>query len=69
MSTFDKDSEVKRGRGRPKKGDGYSIRLDTRIGPDEQAAIDHMLVESDKTKSELVRKALMTYYRTYRGRW
>lgn len=63
-------SERKRGRGRPpKRGERNDSRLEVRIGPEERAAIEHMLIESDKSKSELVRKALMMYYRTNRGRW
>jgi hypothetical protein len=58
-----------RKRGRPRKGVGNDSRLEVRIGPEERAAIEHMLIESDKSKSELVRKALMMYYRTNRGRW
>ena len=61
--------QLKRGRGRPKKGVGNDGRLEVRIGPDERAALEHMLIESDKSKSELVRKALMMYYRSNRGRW
>lgn len=60
---------VKRGRGRPKKGDGVGDRLDIRIGSGEKTALEHMLVESDRTKSEIVRKAIMLYYHTNRGRW
>lgn len=59
-----------RGRGRPvKKGGGNNVRLDVRIGRDEQEALDHMLIESDRNKSELVRRAIMLYYRTHQGRW
>lgn len=62
--------ENKRGRGRPvQKGDGNNLRLDVRIGRDEQEALNHMLIESDRNKSELVRRAIMLYYRTNRGRW
>lgn len=61
---------IRRGRGRPvKKGCGNTVRLDVRIGRDEQEALDHMLIESDRNKSELVRRAIMLYYRTHRGRW
>ena len=60
---------VKRGRGRPKKGDGIDNRLELRIGNEEKDALEHMLVESDRSKSDLVRRAIMLYYRTNRGRW
>lgn len=63
------ENEVKRGRGRPKKGLGTPERLDLRIGSEEKIALDHMLIESDRTKSEIVRRAIMQYYHTNRGRW
>ena len=62
--------ENKRGRGRPpKQSDGNNVRLDVRIGRDEQAALEHMLIESDRNKSEIVRRAIMLYYRSNRDRW
>jgi hypothetical protein len=66
---MDDKNEVRRGRGRPKKGDGISDRLDIRISTTEKTALDHMLVESERTKSEIIRKAIMLYYHTNRGRW
>lgn len=62
-------NEVRRGRGRPKKGDGVGDRLELRISSSEKTALEHMLVESERTKSEIVRKAIMLYYHTNRGRW
>ena len=64
-----RDDEIKRGRGRPKIKSGCDGRLEVRIGHEERAAIDHMIIESDKSKSDLVRKAIMLYYRTHKGRW
>lgn len=61
--------EMKRGRGRPKTGEGQNNRLEIRIGPGEREALEHMLIESDKSKSDLVRKAIMMYYRVNKGRW
>jgi len=63
------DNMTRRGRGRPKKNDGIDSRLELRIGAEERAALEHMLVESEKSKSELVRRAILTYYRVNRGRW
>ena len=65
----DKNKIVSRGRGRPKKGDGIDSRLELRISSEERAALEHMLVESERSKSDLVRRAIMVYYRTNRGRW
>ena len=56
-------------KGRPKIKDGYGERLDIRIGPSERAALNHMLIESDRNQSEIVRKALMVYYHLYPGKW
>lgn len=67
--TVEENVVVRRGRGRPKTGKGSDFRLDLRIGPDEKSAIEHMLVESERSKSEIIRKAIMQYYRTNRGRW
>lgn len=61
--------EVKRGRGRPKKKEGIDSRLELRISAEERAALEHMLVESERTKSELVRRAILMYYRANYGRW
>lgn len=63
------NEEIYRGRGRPKKKDGYEERLEVRIGPEEEAAIEHMLIESDRSKSEIVRRAILLYYRMNPGRW
>lgn len=56
-------------RGRPKKEESNNGRLEIRIGPKEQAALEHMLIESDRTKSDLIRRALMMYYSANYGRW
>lgn len=60
---------LRRGRGRPRKGEANNFRLEARIGAEEQAAIEHMLIESDKSKSDLVRRAIMLYYHMNYGRW
>ena len=63
------DEEMKHARGRPKKEGSIDGRLEIRIGPEEKAALEHMLIESDKTKSELVRRALMLYYNINYDKW
>ena len=57
------------GRGRPKKDESINGRLEIRIGPREQAALEHMKIESDRTKSDLIRRALMLYYKVNKGKW
>ena len=63
------EPKEKRGRGRPKKTERIGDRLELRIGCQERDALDHMLCESDKTKSDIVRRAIMMYYRANYGRW
>lgn len=60
---------MKRKRGRPRKEESIDGRLEIRIGPQERAALEHMLIESDRTKSDLIRRALMMYYNANYGRW
>ena len=65
-----KESEiVKRGRGRPKKREDNSVRFELRLSKDEQDMLNHMEIESDKSKSELMRRALLLYYNANFGRW
>ena len=63
------DENIRRGRGRPKKEESINGRLEIRIGPSEKAALEHMVIESDKTKSDIIRRALMTYYNMNYGKW
>ena len=63
------DEKIRRGRGRPKKEESINGRLEIRIGPSEKAALEHMVIESDKTKSDIIRRALMTYYNMNYGKW
>ena len=63
------DEKIRRGRGRPKKEKSINGRLEIRIGPSEEAALEHMVIESDKTKSDIIRRALMTYYNMNYGKW
>jgi hypothetical protein len=63
------DDVVKRGRGRPKKRDDNSERFEIRLSKDERAMLEHMEIESNKTKAEHIRKALRMYYNANYGRW
>ena len=76
MAAYDEHSvlmrgreEAKRGRGRPKKREDNSARFELRLSKDEQDMLNHMEIESDKTKSELMRRALLLYYNANFGRW
>ena len=61
--------DIKRKRGRPKKENPYNIRYEARIGKEEQAMLEHMLIESDRSKSELTRRMIQTYYHLYANKW
>ena len=65
----DVEVEVKRGRGRPKKEDPVNIKFSAWVGQEEKDMVDHMLIESDKSKSELVRRMIRLYYNVNHGRW
>lgn len=62
--------DVKRGRGRPKKkGETRKITHSFRFDEEEDAMLNHLEVESDDSKSEIIRKALRTYYRIQAKKW
>ena len=56
------DKEIKRGRGRPKKDDGYSERLDMRISEDEVKMFDLLELKTGCTRSDIIRKSVRGYY-------
>ena len=54
---------VKRGRGRPPmKGDARKNTHTVRFDAEEEAMLNHLEIESDDNKSDIMRKALRTYY-------
>lgn len=61
--------ENKPKRGRPKKENPNNIRFDAWISQDEKDMFDHMLIESDRSKSEITRRAIRLYYNFNFGRW
>ena len=63
------DDRTKRGRGRPKTENPNDIQLKGWIGKAEQEMLEHMLIESDKSKSELLRTMVRVYYYTRHGNW
>lgn len=63
------DIITKRGRGRPKIAEPNNIQLKGWISKKEQDMLEHMLMESDKSKSELLRKMVRIYYHTHQGNW
>lgn len=59
----------KRGRGRPKRDDSRRKVHTVRFDEDEEAMLDHLEIESDKSKSDILRKALRTYYKIESRKW
>lgn len=59
--------EAKRGRGRPKKAESNDNRFEFRLTSEEKKMLDHMSIESDKSKSDHLRRALLLYYNA--GYW
>lgn len=69
MTRESEENWPKRGRGRPKKENPSNIRFDARISQEEKDMLDHMLIESDRSKSELLRRMIRLYYNVNYGRW
>ena len=57
-----RDDEVKRGRGRPKTGTARNKISAVRFDDEERAMIEHLEIETGMNLTEIVRKALRTYY-------
>lgn len=55
------DIEEKRGRGRPRKGDGNDFRLDVRISKREKDILEYISSVEGETMSDIVRKAIREY--------
>lgn len=54
--------EVKRGRGRPLKGDKFDRRMEIRMKSPEVDMLNEIMEETELTKSEIVREAIGYYY-------
>lgn len=64
-----KHDDVKRGRGRPKKSESRKNTHTVRFDEEEEAMLNHLGVESEGNKSDILRKALRTYYRIESKKW
>jgi predicted ArsR family transcriptional regulator len=72
MTRNDEETQIdnKRGRGRPKKvGETRKNTHTVRFDDDEEAMLYHLEVESDDTKSDILRKALRRYYKLESKKW
>ena len=58
-----------RGRGRPRKEDSRRNTHTVRFDEDEEAMLSHLTVETDDNKSDILRKALRTYYKIEANKW
>lgn len=63
------DRDGKRGRGRPKKDGSRRISHTVRLDTEEETMLSHLEVESDDCKSDIIRKALRTYYNIQSKKW
>lgn len=59
--------ETKKNRGRPKKEGSKADRFDLRLSPEEKKMLDDMVDNSDKSRSDHLRRALLFYYNA--GYW
>ena len=66
---YDEEDVVKRGRGRPRKDEARKNTHTVRFDDEEEAMLDHLGVESEDTKSDIMRKALRTYYKIESKKW
>ena len=54
--------EQLRGRGRPAKNDSFNDRIIFRVGEDDTDMLNHLMIETDRTKSDIIRSAIKFYY-------
>lgn len=56
------NNEQLRGRGRPEKEDSLNDRINIRVGEGDTDMLNHLMIETDRTKSDIVRSAIKFYY-------
>lgn len=61
--------QTKHKRGRPRQDGSRNNTHTVRFDDEEEAMLGHLEVESDKSKSDILRKALRTYYRIESKKW
>ena len=60
---------VKRGRGRPRKEGSYKETISLRLEDKDMDILRHLEIESDDSRSDILRKALRTYYHLQSKKW
>lgn len=56
------EDKQKCGRGRPKKDKSLGDCCRVRLNDNDKSMLDHLIIEKDISKSEIIRKALRFYY-------
>lgn len=69
MSDRDGEAMVKRGRGRPRKEEIHTEMVSLRLEDKDMDLLRHLEIESDDTRSDILRKALRTYYHIRSKKW
>ena len=69
MTREDEEKQPKRGRGRPRIDTSRRKTHTIRFSDEEEAMLTHLGVESDDNKSDILRKALRTYYKIQARKW
>lgn len=76
MAAYDEHSvlmrgreESKRRRGRPKKEEKHMDMVSLRLEDEDMDMLRHLEIESDDTRSDILRKALRTYYHIRSKKW
>lgn len=57
----DNDEQICK-RGRPAKEDSFNERLNIRVGENDADMLNHLMIETERTKSDIVRSAIKFYY-------
>lgn len=63
------DVKTQSRRGRPKKDSSFGNAHTVRFDDEEEAMLGHLEIESDRSKSDILRKALRTYYQIESRKW
>lgn len=63
------ETSMKRGRGRPKHVDSRKNAHSVRFDDEEEAMLVYLESESEGSKSDIIRKALRSYYRVRAKKW
>lgn len=69
MDNRDEETSVKRGRGRPRKEESCTEMISIRLEDKDAALLRHLEIESEDTRSDIMRKALRTYYHIRSKKW